>query len=78
MISPDEKLLFIRRNTESEREASIWTDAIDISANPIRTVMRGPDCCMEADPKDTTTDDEGLEKHGLKVLEIARAAGAVR
>ncbi|WP_378942758.1 hypothetical protein [Mesorhizobium sp. ANAO-SY3R2] len=79
VASPDGKLLFIRRNTDSSSPAGpIWTDVLDLTSDPPTIVIRGPDCCMEIRPgHPTETDSEGLQLHGLKVLDFARIAGAV-
>jgi hypothetical protein len=79
ILSRDGRLLFVRRNTTAPSpDTPIWTDVLDLTFDPPRTVIRGPDCCMGSTAGDTTiTDSESLRAHGQTVLARARAMGAI-
>jgi hypothetical protein len=78
-LSNDESLLFVVRNTNDKTEQPIWTDVIDISREPVRTVVQGLNCCMEERSDDPiTTDSEGLRRRSEAVWRMAFESGAAR
>jgi hypothetical protein len=72
VISPNSRLLFVRRSTRKAWNSPhiLLSDVIDIGTDPPQTLVQGPDCCMDGNET-----EEGLERNHRKVLEIARAAG---
>jgi len=62
-ISPDEKLLFVRRGSPSDRRGVLWSDLLDISTDTARIVIGGgPRCCMEEDYERLRTNSERIAK----------------
>jgi hypothetical protein len=67
--APDGRKLFVRR-------PPLWSDCIDVAAEPIRSCGRVRYCCISGDNRDDT-DQEGVMRDSERVEASARAAGIV-
>lgn len=71
LVSPDNRLLFTRRNTtSSDGSHIILSDVIDVSVSPPKVLVQGPMCCMDGEET-----EESVERNHQRILPMARAAG---
>ncbi len=70
VISPDENLLFVLRNSSkrSSRSGAFWSDLVDISMDKARVIVGGgPTCCMEEDYERLRVNDDKIGKIATSV-----------